>query len=353
MNQPGNVGPKIMFKGKAYQSIEDMPPEERAVFERFRTQLAQKYPGQDAEQMIDAALGQAEAFAGQVAKPAAPARAREGAASAIAVPLGFEKVTNLGEVVNSHLAQKYSQEFKVRAVAGGVLFIVGGGLDLLMLAAFLTPGNHSSPAGVLGMAITGTFLLLVGLILLLGPILTLLNPQKIISALVIYRDGFAYRTPQQIHTIPWTSVASILSDEAFHSGGRDTSSYEDKKYLLILKNGQQVTLTDDQFSGIDGIIHHIKSSVYAGLLPALQSAYQAGSTLVFGPVKISQSAGLAAHDRLFAWNTIYTVSVKRGRLRVVTKDEKTFDTRAKLIPNIEVLCQLIGVEPFAIDLGYF
>jgi hypothetical protein len=39
-------------------------------------------------------------------------------------------------------------------------------------------------------------------------------------------------------------------------------------------------------------------------------------------------------------------------LKIVTKDEKTFNVRAKLIPNIEMLCQLIGIEPYTIDLSY-
>ena len=125
-----------------------------------------------------------------------------------------------------------------------------------------------------------------------------------------------------------------------------------ESFLLVLKNGEQVSLTGSQFVEMDVIIEQIKQSVYAELLPTLESAYQAGSILAFGPVKISQNTGIEANGRQIAWNTVYNVAVKQGRLKIVTKDEKTFNTRAKLIPNIEMLCQLIGIEAYDIDLSY-
>jgi hypothetical protein len=58
------------------------------------------------------------------------------------------------------------------------------------------------------------------------------------------------------------------------------------------------------------IIEQIKQSVYAELLPTLQSAYENNSSVAFGPVKVSQNTGIEANGRQIAWNTVYNVAVK-------------------------------------------
>ena len=371
MNGPGNVKINftIKFNGKVYKSVDEMPPEERALYEMARAKLAQQNSGedlsqkvadalkqaealsggQDYNQLIAGALKQAEALAGGQERPATLPKAWESSAGTPTVPQGFETVTNLGEAVNSYLARKYSNTANL--VIGGVLFALGAVFDLFGLAKFLSAGRSSAAGDIVGLAIPGTILLLLGLFLLSDPIRMLLNLQEVFKALVIYRDGFAYRTSNQIHVFPWRSIASIFSDETFHST-RSGLGYTDEHFLLVLKNGEKVSLTDSQFLEIGLIIRQIKQAVYAELRPTLQSAYENGSSLAFGPVKVSQNAGIEADGRQFAWNTVYNVSVKQGRLKIVTKDEKTFNVRAKLIPNIEMLCQLIGVEPYEIDLSY-
>ena len=341
MNGPGNVKINftIKFNGKVYKSVYEMPPEERALYEMARAKLAQQNSGedlsqkvadalkqaealsggQDYNQLIAGALKQAEALAGGQERPATLPKAWESSAGTPAVPQGFETVTNLGEAVNSYLARKYSNTANL--VIGGVLFVLGAAFDLFGLVSFLSAGRSSAAGDIIGLAIPGTILLLLGLFLLSDPIRMLLNLQEVFKALVIYRDGFAYRTSNQIHVLPWRSIASIFSDETFHST-RSGLGYTGESFLLVLKNGEQVSLTDSQFLEI------------------------------FGPVKVSQNAGIEANGRQFAWNTVYNVTVKQGRLKIVTKDEKTFNVRAKLIPNIEMLCQLIGIEPYDIDLAY-
>ena len=43
-----------------------------------------------------------------------------------------------------------------------------------------------------------------------------------------------------------------------------------ESFLLVLKNGEQVSLTGSQFVEMDVIIEQIKQSVYAELLPTLE-----------------------------------------------------------------------------------
>jgi len=79
-------------------------PEERAIFERLREKLAQKYPGQDLDSLVANALNRAETFSSEVKVQfkvpgaglgEAPV-AWGGAAGTAPVPSGFETVTGLG-----------------------------------------------------------------------------------------------------------------------------------------------------------------------------------------------------------------------------------------------------------------
>ena len=349
MNESTNFDHPIKFKGKVYQSLAEMPPEDRALLERLRAKVAQSHPGENLDQSVADRLNQEDAFANALKSHAGPARAWGGGAETPAVPNGFEPVTNLGKVVNSYLAKKDTQLYNL--LFGVPLFTGGGILDLLALGALLFPGHFLEPKNITGTAIFGTILLFLGAWLLNFPVRRLLNRDLAINALVIYRDGFAYRTHKNIHIIPWTAMASIFSDVTQRTGRN--ISYEDAYYTFILKNGEKIVLDNNQFAEAPGITKAIKKNVNGVLLPPLQAAYQAGSTLTFGPVNIAQASGIQAHGRQFAWNTVYRVEVKQGRLKIVTKDEKSFDIRAKLIPNIEVLCELIGIDPFTIELTYY
>jgi len=172
MNGPGNVKFTIKLNGKVYNSVEEMPPEDRALYERARAKLAQQKPGQDINQMVADALKQAEALSGgqdynqAVADALKQAEALSGQARAgtlpkawggsdgtPAVPQGFETVTNLGEVVNSYLARKYSNTANL--VVGGVMFVIGAALDLIGLAIFLSAGHSSHSGSVVGLALPG------------------------------------------------------------------------------------------------------------------------------------------------------------------------------------------------------
>src|SRR5664279_5505106 len=102
MNDPGKVNFNIKFNGKTYKSVEEMPPEERALFEQARAKLAQQNPGQDYDQVIADSLKQAQALLDGMAGTGALPKAWESRSGTPAVPQGFETVTNLGEAVNSY-----------------------------------------------------------------------------------------------------------------------------------------------------------------------------------------------------------------------------------------------------------
>jgi len=354
MNGPSDAKYQFSFNGKVYQSIEEMPPEERAIFERLREKLAQKYPGQDLDSLVANALNRAETFSSEVkvqfkvpgaGLDEAPV-AWGGAAGTAPVPSGFETVTGLGGAVKSYLAARENPWWQ--AVTGLGLVLVGFIMDGFPLVSMLKGGSFESAVGVL--ILPGTILFLLGAYLLIYPVQVLQRRASAIQALVIYRDGFAYRTPAQLYSIGWGDIASIVSHEKFHYSNH--TSYTARRYSFSLSNGAEFTLTDDQFSEISEIEEAIKGSAYAVLLPPLKAAYQGGAPLTFGPVQVSQTNGLEAHGKAFRWDAILNVAVKKGRLIITDRDGKAFEVKTELIPNLEMLCQLIGIKAYTIDQVY-
>ncbi len=55
----------------------------------------------------------------------------------------------------------------------------------------------------------------------------------------------------------------------------------------------------------------------------------------------------------YAWDAIQDIRVERGRFKVTLRDGKQHEAHASAIPNIELLCRLIGLEFLSPELAYF
>ena len=87
--------------------------------------------------------------------------------------------------------------------------------------------------------------------------------------------------------------------------------------------------------------------------PALAQRYQAGEALTFGPVTIHHQNGLQVDGKPNAWDAIRNIALERGRFKITLSDGKQHELRASAIPNIELLCRLIGLNINSHDLMYF
>jgi len=169
-----------------------------------------------------------------------------------------------------------------------------------------------------------------------------------VTALVRYRDGVAYQTGgKDVHTLLWDEVAVIQSDIISASHG-STARHE---YTLTKTNGEKLIL-DDGLKDVGVALDSIKGNAFSRLAPPLAQRYQAGEALTFGPVTIQRQNGLQMDGKLYAWNTIQDIKVEYGRLKLTMRDGKKHETRVSVIPNVELLCQLIGLDTFDLRLGY-
>ena len=294
----------IHFHGTDYDSLESMPPNIRAAYEQSQRDKAQRQDDEAEKGDAGDAAGQPatgssawwQALGAHVGAAGAPdpqsfKPAWGGAqpAGGVPVPAAFEPVTSLGPAAAVHERDSG---------------------DILNFPTFGPP-----------------------------------RPQVVVR----YRDGFAFRAGHDLHTWRWEEVALIQSN--LSSQRISTGFYTSHEYMLAQLNGQQVIL-DDRLNQVGALAEQIKKPVFARLWPPLAQRYQSGQALTFGPVTVDRQHGPQLDGKPFAWDAIQNVQVARGQFKIELKDGKHHALRASKIPNIELLCQLIGLNLNSAELAY-
>ena len=290
--------PTINFKGVNYPSVEAMPPDVRAAYEQSddvqeQADLAEflKAAG---EAGVDLTGPDNPSGTGPIAGMEAFKPAWGGAqpGGGVPVPAAYQAVSGLGQAV-----KVYEHD--------------GLDLDLLHLG---TPHINSA---------------------------------------VRYREGFAYQAGgKQIHTWRWEEVASITSDFV-QANAAQNGGYPQHDYTLVRQNGENLVLSSGRVKEVNELGAAIKQAVFAHLGPPLAQQYKNGSSITFGSVTVQQANGIQMDGKPYAWATIQDIKIEGGRLTITLRDLKKHSVRAKTIPNVEILCQLLGVACGDFDLKYW
>jgi hypothetical protein len=112
-------------------------------------------------------------------------------------------------------------------------------------------------------------------------------------------------------------------------------------------------ILDDGLKDVEKIIEPVKQAVFALIGPPLAQRYQAGEAVTFGPVTIQRQNGIQLDGRPYAWEAIRDIQVERGRFKITLRDGKKHEARASGLPNIELLCQMIGLKLWPAELAYY
>lgn len=172
--------------------------------------------------------------------------------------------------------------------------------------------------------------------------------KKTSKALVLYRDGLAYKSGNEtIQIWRWDEVSIITSNVDFQNTRRAYHSY-----TLTKQSGENLVL-DETLQNAEDFIRPIKQNVFALLLPPLTSSYNSGKAITFGSVNIHRQNGLQMGGKTHLWEDIMDIKVKRGRFKVVLRNSKEYEERTSSIPNIEMLCNMIGLKLNQADLIYY
>jgi hypothetical protein len=86
-------------------------------------------------------------------------------------------------------------------------------------------------------------------------------------------------------------------------------------------------------------------------LPPLQKSYDAGQTLTFGPIMVSNKL-LDVDGHRLEWSAIRNVVVNDGQIIVNPKEGEPFKIRVSLVPNVDLFLMLIGAKYTRVDLAY-
>ena len=171
---------------------------------------------------------------------------------------------------------------------------------------------------------------------------------KVSKALVLYRDGFAYKSGNEnVHVLRWDEISVITSNVDFQ---RTRKAYH--SYTLTQKSGENLVL-DETLQDVEVLIEPIKRNVFALLLPPLTSSYNTGRAITFGAVTIHHQNGLQMGGKIYRWDEIMDIKIVRGRFTVTLRDGKRYEERTSSIPNIEMLCRMIGLKFNPADLNYY
>jgi ribosomal protein S27E len=164
--------------------------------------------------------------------------------------------------------------------------------------------------------------------------------------LVLYQDGLAFhKGGKEIYTWRWPEVAAILTNMKFVPSEDSGSGYTTNEYILMKGSGEKLVLDNDLgFIEIEKLIQSIKDAVYALLYPPLAEQYSAGQAVTFGSLTVHRMNGLEMGGKTYAWANIVEVKVDNGRLTVTMRDDHKHEVQTSEIPNVELLCRLIGVE---------
>ncbi len=210
-----------------------------------------------------------------------------------------------------------------------VLGVILGGI--FILAAFSSSDNLS------GMVV----FLLVGLLFLGGAFYFAFLP-------VIYRswhvytctDGFVSVRGSKVEAFRWDQIEAMWHAVTRHSTyGVYTGTTH--RYTIRRKDGVQVVL-NDHLADVETLGNTISRALTDCLLPQVISAYNAGSTITFGPLSISLQ-GASNGRELLPWSQIKELRLNRGFV-TVRKEGKWLtwsSIRVANVPNIFVFMALV------------
>jgi len=178
----------------------------------------------------------------------------------------------------------------------------------------------------------------------------------------LYEQGLVVQRGRKTHLVRYEDI-DLLWEQIMWQGGRHQRMLPGRTHVYTLRTRDRKTLRlSDQFADIRQAGAFVQQEVLRRSLPAAVATYQAGGTLSFGPLTISQ-AGLARGKAALPWDEIVRVGVTEGRYRdTAAWTYKLQVTRIgqgrpwqeidlHQIPNSRVLLALIKETGVMLDLG--
>jgi len=162
------------------------------------------------------------------------------------------------------------------------------------------------------------------------------------KAAVVYQNGVAYRDRKGLRAWRWDEIGSLTSAVTKnYTNGIYTGTTH--FYTLVKRDGEKFVL-NDTIADVEDLAAKIRQNIFPLLYDIYAQAYNEGKNCTFGPVKLNKAAGIQVGKKVYSWEDIEQVAIKKGTLSVKKKDGGWFSgasaTAAK-IPNLEVMLAII------------
>jgi len=161
------------------------------------------------------------------------------------------------------------------------------------------------------------------------------------KGVVVYERGFVARDRKGLHPWRWGEIVSLTSAIVRHY---TNGIYTGTSHVYTIFNRQNVRLVlNDTYVKVEELAKVIEESIFPLLYERAAQQYNAGQTLVFGPVAISKS-GIQISKKTYPWTEVKEVSIHQGILKVSKKDGGWFSgasAAASAIPNLRILLTII------------
>ncbi len=253
------------------------------------------------------------------------------------LPEAFQSVMGLGAPIRYFPVKKFNRWGNL--VIAILLFISAAVITAYGIYDALWWTQHYGP--VMFQARIMTPLIIAGILFFIGVLLAWSAYDSWKKGAVVYERGFAYSDRKGIQAWRFEDCASVTAAVTRHyTNGIYTGTTH--RYTLLDRQNRHLVLGDAL-----GKVEELDAAIEKGIFPQLyeQAAgrYNAGETLVFGPVSLNKN-GLQIGKKAFSWPEVGAVSVQRGILQVSKKDGGWFsgaNTSVAVIPNLRVLLSLI------------
>jgi len=225
-------------------------------------------------------------------------------------------------------------EYRTRARVGVIIAwgILGGILGCIFLLAGV--GSASDVATMITFFIIG--LLILGVVLYCALLPLTYRSWRAYTC----TEGFVIVRGSRVDAFRWDQIGAMwYAVTRYSSYGVYRRTIH--KYTIRRKDGVKVML-DDRFADVETLGNTISRELTRCLLPQVINAYNAGSTITFGPFSVSLQ-GVSNGRELLPWNQIKVLRLNRGFV-MVRKEGKWLTwsaVRVADVPNIFVFMALV------------
>lgn len=153
--------------------------------------------------------------------------------------------------------------------------------------------------------------------------------------------GLTLRKGRNLHAIPWKEVKNTYTI-AIRYGILGLMWARKLEIVLQLENGKRIAF-NQAFEEIEALMNTIKQYVYPIMFRNLQSAFNQGEPIRFGPL-ILTSQGVLNGRKALRWQDISQIKMRQGRLLFQPFNHskgKPFSLPAHKIPDIDLCLQLL------------